>query len=245
MLVFDEEEQYINLITNGFEKYPNKRDLVILCNHWLRENELSQEELKARMIDFCWKHNSQFNVAKSEGLIINVLNSLNKPNSFSFNNEIKITNNEIQALKRIENIKEQKIAFVMICLAKWRNANFIYLNQGSSIKISDLFKLAEINASKKEQYKILHKLNEQGDIDVQLKPILKCMIPCIVNEDIVIEFSINNNLILEWEKYFMPHCEKCGKPLTKTSNRQKYCADCAKKIKNEQIKSYRLHNLEK
>lgn len=243
MLVFDENVHYEKLINNGFEKYPNKRDLTILCKHWLDENNsLSDLELKDKMIAFCIKHNSQFNVARSENLLIKVLNGLKEQPSFEFNKNIIITKQEINTLKSIKNFKEQKVLFVIICLAKWRNANFIYLNEESTIKLQDIFSLANVKATKKEQLLLLHNLNEQGLIDVQLKPILKCFIPCINEQDEkVLEFTISDNMISEWLWFILPHCAKCNKPFEKNSNKQKYCKDCAKIVKNEQNKSYLKH----
>lgn len=242
MLVLNENTHFKKLNENGFEKYPNKRDLLVLCKEWLKEKEYSNEQLKHKMIEFCKNFNSQFNIVKTENLFINVLKDINKENKFEFNSSIKITKKEINELKQIDNFKKQKIMFVILSLAKWRNANYIYLNNGSSIKVSDIFELAKVKCTKKEQFKILHELNEIGFIDIQLKPILKCMIPicdCELNAINEIEFDIDDNLIFYWEKYVLPHCEICGKPFERKSNRQKYCVKCAKFVKNEQNKSYK------
>ena len=242
MLVLNENTHFKKLNENGFEKYPNKRDLLVLCKGWLQEKEYSDEQLKHKMIEFCKNYNSQFNTSKAEGLFLSVLKDIHKENKFEFNKHINITINEIKALENLDSFKKQKIMFVILSLAKWRNVNYIYLNNGSSIKVSDIFELAKVKCTKKEQFKILHELNEEGFIDVQLKPILKCMIPicdCDSNSINEIEFDIDDDLIFHWENYVLPHCEICGNPFERKSNRQKYCAKCAKVVKNEQNKSYK------
>lgn len=240
MLVLNEQKQFQRLLSDGFEKYPNKRDLCILCKGWLQERKYTDEELKHKMIEFCKNFNSQFNVAKAEDLFLRVLKSVHQEITFKFNNTIQITESEISYLKTLNSFKKQKLMFVIICLAKWRNANYIYINNGSSIKVSDLFDIAKIKCTKKEQFKILHELNDCLFIDVQLKPMLKCMIPIIDNSSKpVITFDIDDDFIFHWENYILPHCEICGKPFERRSNRQKYCSDCAKKVKNEQNKSYK------
>lgn len=242
MLVLNEQTHFNKLIKNGFEKYPNKRDLLILCNGWMCEKKYSDEELKHKMIEFCKNYNSQFNSTKAETLFLNVLKDIHKEKKFEFNNHINITKNEVISLKKLDTLKKQKVMFIILSLAKWRNSNYIYLNSGSSIKVSDIFDLAKIKCTKKEQFKLLHELNELGFIDVQLKPILKCMIPicdCEANSVNGIEFDIDDNLIFYWEDYVLPHCEICGNPFERKSNRQKYCAKCAKVVKNEQNKSYK------
>ena len=240
MVVLNEEPHFYKLNRSGFEKKPNKRDLIILCRGWLKEKKYSSEELKHKMIEFCKNFNSQFNVSKSESLFVNVLKSLEDQNSFEFMSHINISQNEIKSLIQLNNFKKQKVLFIMLCLAKWRNADFIYLNSGSSIKVSDIFELAKVKCTKKEQFRMLHELNNESFIDIQLKPILKCIIPiCDTNSENIISFDIDDNLIFHWENYILPHCEICGKPFERKSNRQKYCSECAKKVKNEQNKSYK------
>ena len=242
MLIFDKNKQYINLLENGFEKYPNKRDLLILCEHWLKEEGCEITDLKDNIIRFCTKWNSQFNVAKSENLIISVLKEVEKRQEgnlvFEFNSTIVLYQNEINTIKALKEDKLQKVAFVILCLAKWRNVDYIYINSESTIKVKDIFELAKVKGTCNERVGILHQLNEAGFIDVQLKPILKLFIPCIssnAEEDVQVKsFKISDELIIEWLKLIMPTCERCGNPFIKNNNKQKYCKECAKIVSNAQ-----------
>ena len=243
MLVFDKNKQYENLISNGFEKYPNKRDLIILCEHWL-SNGSCIEDLKELMIDFCLKYNSQFNYAKSENLILSVVkyieDSANKENKFNFCEKIKIYSTEIEEIEKINDLDLQKIAFVMVCLAKWRNVDFIYLNVGSSIKMKDICDLAMVKATKKNQNLFLYKLNLYKFLDIKLRPLLKCFIPCITNSGkIAFECKINDNIIDFWETRHATRCLNCGNVFEKQGNKQKYCKECAKIVKNRQNQAYK------
>lgn len=243
MLVFDNKKHYDKLIAEGFEKYPNKRDLMVLCQEWFNQGIDTREKLLNEMIAFCKKWNCEFNSAKNENLLYDVLNSFEKsqknPPSFEFNKNIIIYKNEINRLLSIEDKNYQKIGFIMICLAKWRNVNFVYLNSGSSISLKIIYELAGIKATSKEQKTALFYLNITGFLDVQLKPLLKCFIPCIEETgDIAMQFDIDDNMIYNWNYLVMPHCARCDNPFVKRCNKQKYCPECAKIIKNEQNKSY-------
>jgi hypothetical protein len=249
MLIFSNENQYNNLIKNGFEKFPNKRDLTILCEFWTKKG-VKFDNLLESMISFCKKWNQQFNYVKSENLLLGVLNSFQKflkyNDKFEFNSKIYIFQEEIDEIKKIKDVKLQKIAFIMVCLAKWRCSNideynkaFIYLNSSSSIKLKDIFAYAKVKATSKEQENSLHELNSIGFINVQLKPLLKYFIPEIKKSGkIILSFDINDNMIDNWLNITLPHCQKCGKPFEKNGNKQKYCKECAKIIKNEQNKAY-------
>lgn len=242
MLIFNEDAHYNHLMECGFEKYPNKRDLVILCEHWLA-NRLPLESLKDNIIDFCTKWNNQFNEAKNENLILSVIKQVKKNQEngkpFEYNKNIIFYKQELDTILCIKDRKMQKVLFIIISLAKWRNANYIYLNSASSIKLKDIFTLADVKATKKEQMMLLHELNENGFTDVQLKPLLKLLIPCIVNDgEIALSFVISENMIVELLNLILLHCERCGKPFEKQSNKQKYCKECARIVKNEQNRSY-------
>lgn len=242
MLVFDEEKQCQNLLKNGFEKYPNKRDLVILCEYWI-SNGATLETLKGNIVNFCTRFNNQFNVAQNENLILSVIKRVeqNIENGKLFENKKNITiyKPELDAVLGIKDKKMQRILFIMISLAKWRNANYIYLNSGSSIKLKDIFTLAGIKCTKKEQMACLHQLNNSKYTEVQLKPLLKFFIPCIVDSgEVSLRFNANDNMLEELLNITLPHCEKCGKPFEKLGNKQKYCKNCARLVKNEQNRSY-------
>lgn len=253
MIIFDESVQYDNLIKNGFEKYPNKRDLTILGKKWMLDGA-TFDEILDKMIVFCKQFNSQFCYAKNENLFLNVIKSLkdiqNGIKSYEFNKKIEFCGEEIEKIKGIPEKNIQKVLFVIACLAKWRKANFIYLNSGSSIKVSDIFNFAHIKSSKRERYKILYELNKRGYIDVALKPLLKVWVPVICenieDKQPQISFTINDDMINEWLKLVNPLCERCHKPFEKKNNKQKYCKDCANVIHKEQkLKSWHIRQIEK
>lgn len=242
MLVFDTKKQYNKLILSGFEKYPNRRDLTILCKEWLN-NGTDILQLKQKMMTFCKNWNSQFNYAKYEQLFLNVISHIKKEQEngvgFEFNSNIKIYKKELLTIKSLQKLELQKIAFIILSLAKWRNANYIYLDTGSSIKLKDIFTLCDIKSTKKQQMYYLFELNSVSFIDVQLKPLLKLFIPCIQNDDeLEFEFEISDNMINEYIKYTLPHCEKCGNLFEKKNNKQKYCCECAKIVLKEQKLKY-------
>lgn len=237
MLVFDEKEHYSKLMQHGFEKYPNKRDLVILCREWAASG-LEANVLKENLVDFCVKFNPQFNYAKMETVILKVVNQvmqeLKKPPIFNFNKNIVLYTKEVNDILAINNKNLQKLAFILTCLAKWRNANYVYLNSLSSIKLREVFQFAKIKATAKEQYQYLHELNSIGFLDVQLKPLLKFFIKSIVNDgQKKLQFKISSNMIDNWLEITCPKCERCGAPFERITNNQKYCRLCAKKIKSE------------
>ena len=235
MIIFSEDEHYNNLMQNGFEKYPNKRDLIILCKRWL-DTGYTIAELKGKIIEYCKMFYSEFSPVKSENLINSVITTLESgelPNYFN-SAEIILYSSEIERIKRIPDKDSQKIAFIILCLAKWNNSTCIYLNTKSLIKISDIFNLSQLKCTKKIQYNILKSLSDNQFIDIKMKPLLMCEIPILKNESSgdSIKVVMNDNIIQVWYDLIYPHCCMCGKGFEKKSNSQKYCKKCAIQIKN-------------
>lgn len=240
MLIFDNNLRFQQLNENGFEKYPNKRDLLILCEEWSKENQ-DIHFLQQKIIEFCTKWNDQFIPAQNESLILSTIKQVQKQitngKSFEFNTNVIIYKSEYETIVALKDKQLQKLAFVLVCLAKWRNANYIYINSKSSIKLKDIFELAEIKCSKKEQALMLHRLNSCGFTDVQLKPLLKLFIPSICPVgDVVLEFKIGYNLLQYYKDISYPHCKRCGNAFERMANNQIYCKECGKIIKNEKTK---------
>lgn len=235
MLIFDEKQHFEDLEKNGFEKYPNKRDLTCLCFGWVSQGARI-EDLKFLMSNFCKQWNIKFNYAKSESLLLEVIDSFknNQENEIRkhFNSRILVYDSEIKIIKKLSGKKNQKVAFSLLCLAKWRNSNYVYLNDSSSIHLKDVFSLVGLKDTSKNMSLILHSLNEQGFLDVQLKPIMKCFIPCIATEgERCLEFNITENSIKENLLSIVGcECEYCGKLFEKIKNNQKYCSECGKKM---------------
>lgn len=235
MLIFDEKQHFENLGKNGFEKYPNKRDLTCLCSGWISQGA-QIKDLKFLMSNFCKQWNIKFNYAKNENLLLSVVDSFknNENNKIRahINNRILIYNSEIEIIKQLSGKKNQKVAFAILCLAKWRNSNYIYLNDSSSIHLKDVFSLVGLKDTNKNMNLILHSLNEQGFLDVQLKPIMKCFIPCIVKEgEKFLDFEISEeNVKKNLLEIIGCKCEYCGNLFERIKNNQKYCAECGKKM---------------
>lgn len=205
MLIFNSKSHFENLLQNGFEQYPNKRDLIILSKYWLMDGIVSHETLKENLILFCKKWNNQFNFTKSEDLILKVIETMKNDNILMpedyYSQKISFSKKEVEILKRIENYECLAVLFVLMTLSKWYKTSFVYLNSNSSVHLSEIFAFAGIKKSRLEQLQILHWLNENNYINIQLKPLLKCdMLVLDDSQDSNIEFIIDEKMIKNLDK---------------------------------------------
>lgn len=241
MIIFNQHEQYENLIKNGFEKYPNFRDLMILAKEWKFVENMEPKDIKTRLIGFCNSKVDNFDEAKSQELIKNVIEKLKKTQNYTeLPLKLVFFKGELDQILQVVNKEWRKIIFIFCCLCKLKRSNGIYLNSSNTIKLSDIFDLCGIKKTKKAQEHTLFELNKAGYLDVSLKPLLKYTPFCLL-EDGEVDFEVepSPNLILELQKRDNPTyltCEKCGKSFLKTSNRAKYCKECGVEIHREKAR---------
>jgi len=238
MIIFNKETHYDKLMSRGFEKYINKRDLIILATHWVEIDNVPQNDIIERLIKFCTKWNSEFNAVKYENLLLSVVKLLNVSHeTFSTNKQITFFRQEIDNISKIEDKNLQKVLFIIMCIAKWKNNTYIYLNNGNAMKLSDIFKLAGVKATGKQQELFLFKLNGYGFIKVNLKPLLKYDILCLKNiGEAVKAFDVSENMIEYFDELTIKNpitCQRCGKIIEKKVNNQKYCNKCSKEVRLE------------
>lgn len=243
MLVFNKKRQYEKLLENGFEAFPNVRDLTILCQQWIKLYNCNDKDLIFRMTDFCNTWSKEFNSAKAETVMLKALkNARTQEDKEFYCPEIRFYEEEVSVLRSIKNREHQKVYFVICCIAKWQEKDSVFLNSKSFVRLEDIFKYCGINTTKVEQRKIIHDLTTSGLLKFELPPItpmLQCRIVNIKNEgNIVHSFTINDDMVLELPNMVGDKCERCGKMFIKAVHNQKYCQNCAKIVKNEQNKGY-------
>lgn len=237
MIILNEKEYFNNLINNGFEKNINSKDLSLLAKMFYKENN-SQIDTLNQMIDFCKKWSNNFNYSKWENKFCDILSNLNEKVDVVNDKEIHFYKSELEKIKSIEDEKLQRVTFVLMALAKKYESRYIYINSSSSIKLKDIFILAKFDIPLKKQDFILNTLYNNKVINVELKPLLRCemLYLCDINDnqDKVLSFIPNNEMVLEYERYLgvkTTNCQVCGKTIYKTNNKVKYCKECARKMK--------------
>lgn len=167
---------------------------------------------------------------------------------------VKFTSHEMQVIKECNDIRQEKVLFVLLCMAKvQRDANG-FDNGFVSYNITDLFKMARVNVPTKERTGILNKLYRAGLIDVANKVDAKGLFVRIMGnaeDDIALELNEQdcNELAYAYLKYIgdkkISRCSKCGKlikPSKKfgnvckgcqendTESRTNWCIDCGKEF---------------
>lgn len=149
---------------------------------------------------------------------------------------IDITNKEIEAIESVDGQTKRKVLFVLICLAKYRNAIKPRNNNWVNYSISDIFKLANVSLSHNRQTLIIHKLFLDGAIRLSKMASNTSIqvVPVDGDGDVAVRISDFRNLGNQYMKLKSDdyiECEECGLVIRKSKNgKQRLCRQCAQNV---------------
>ena len=153
---------------------------------------------------------------------------------------VVITQKELDTIKSLNDIRKEKLAFVLLADAKYDNAfkqkniNLSYLNN------SDLYRMARVTMPIKERSMFLHFLYENNLVEINLNPTTshKKLLYVDMEEEFEIGLVLNEKNYDELAFTYMnwkdgggyKECKSCGRLFrTKKQGNQIYCKKCAPK----------------
>lgn len=159
---------------------------------------------------------------------------------------VDIVKSEIEFIQSLDDIRKQKIAFVLLCTAKYRDAYNENNNHKTDISVTDLYKMARVVLPQNERTMFLYFLTQDNLIEkhtfasVKNKKLL--FVSDNPNEEVVISLQEVDFLELAYVylDYINNHigygrCEKCHRFIKHSKTKpRKYCEECAKEVLTEQ-----------
>lgn len=170
---------------------------------------------------------------------------------FGFKNieSIKITKKELDFIASLENIRLEKIAFVLLCVAKYECYYHDEPKYWICWPLNAISKLARVHVTKKENLVLYRQLVLMGAIESN--SVKNNLYEHVLfasndkNDEIVLELSENDYKELAYTYLYYKngfsgyvHCGKCGRLVKQKSNRQKFCSDCAQLVRRIQSNEY-------
>lgn len=158
---------------------------------------------------------------------------------------IWITENELETIKEIQNKVLERLAFTLLCLAKFKN----YRNQNNNNWVNysngEIYNIACINTTAFDKDLKFNQLRELGLIEYAKKVNNLNIKVLYIDDDSEKKLFISDfrKLGYEWrlykgEKYI--RCADCGILIRRKTNNQKYCKDCSYNKKLERNKKYKM-----
>lgn len=178
------------------------------------------------------KHQDNFDESSYSNVISNAIKAAKKVPLYKVDG-IFITKNEINTIKSLNNIREEKILFVLLCMAKQQSEVFKFTDGLVKYTITDLCKSARISVPADEREYILYDILIKGFISCPKKNDTKCLRVNFIEENGEAELVLNETdcqelayVYLKWKNGSgFKCCRRCGR-LMNSRNKKDLCPYC-------------------
>lgn len=159
---------------------------------------------------------------------------------------VQITKRELDKISNLDDIKKQKLAFVLLCTAKYRDQYNPDNCHKTDISATDLYKMARVVLPRDQRNIYLHFLIQDGLIEQHNNSKTKNKKLLFVSEDsndkVVLKLKEVDFKELAYAYMFWKNngegftkCQRCGKTIKQSKTKpRKYCEECAERVNNEQ-----------
>lgn len=158
---------------------------------------------------------------------------------FIVNDSIYIFKHEMDVIDSLDGIQLRKIAFTLLCLAKYWDLKRDNNNHWIYNKDSEIMSMANVAVTTRRQSELYRKLQDYGLVRFSRKVDgTSMMINFLSNEGAcVLAISDFRNLGYQYLRFHggaFFSCENCGVTTRATGKNHKYCQSCAAKIHTRQ-----------
>lgn len=246
MIILKEREWAEEMISScSLGKKPSKT-IVSVAKYYL-DSCGNKAEAEKKIVEYIRKCDSSISIPSMQKTIDGALSIAKKYEMVDID-AICISENEMDTISKLKGVQIKRLAFALLCIAKYRNILNAANNCWVRAKDSEIMKMANINTSTKRQCDMFRCLEEEGLVSFSKKVDGTSMrINFVEDGECAFEVTDFRNLGYQYmmylgEPYFK--CSKCG-ITTKMNNptkgsHQKYCATCAYKAALQQKVNYTM-----
>ena len=203
-----------NYFVNNMEKDDNYRSIL---NYLQSNGENINEENVYKIIDDCVQRAKKY--------------------PFKLVDEVCITKSEMEFIKKLDDIKKEKIAFVLLASAKYYDATRDIKYNTAYMKISDVCKLARITIPVTERNIFMQFTYDLGVLSRHSRAASTEKKVLFVsqddNDEVVLRLNENDfkDLAYTYLAYITPHkfrrCVSCNRWIRRDSKDRRICKECS------------------
>lgn len=241
MMIFDEEKYVKNLLLG---KNKNVKSAIKKIGYITRYNAqvLGKDSNRNYNSTVAWmrKHQENFDESSYSNVISKAVKSAKKRKLYKID-DVVITKTELEKIQSLDNIRAEKILFVLLCMAKQQakimecygtSANF---TEGLvRYTVTELCKMARVSVPADDREYILHYILTQGLISCPKRNDTKCLWVNFIDKDGEEALRLNEidcqelaYVYLNWKgKEKFKRCTRCGR-LMKSKASDDICTACS------------------
>lgn len=194
-----------------------------------------------------WMNNNHSNFDESyySNLVSDAIKRAHKMPFYNIEN-IKITQFELDSISSLDNLRAEKVLFVLLCMAKQQRAMSGFTNGLVRYSLTELCKLARISVPADDREYILYNIVQKGLLSCPKKNDTKCLIVNCINDDSDVVLELDETdcqelayVYLNWKNCGKGYtrCQRCNRLIKQSKTKpRKYCELCAEEVEKEHSK---------
>ena len=243
MLILNEEKYAKDLYDGKNQDVKSIMTKIRYITRYLVHSEKkSNDEVYRDTVQWLRQHHSNFDESGYSNVISDAIKSAAKYPFYIIDN-IKITQSELDTISSIDNLRAEKILFVLLCMAKQQSMSNGFINGLVKYSITELCKMARVSVPADDREYILYDIVQSGLLGYPKKNNTQCLIVNFINTDeVALELDEMDcqelaYVYLRWKNDGNGYtkCQKCHRLMKQSKTKpKKYCEECAKEVQKEQ-----------
>lgn len=243
--IFDEQKHAEQVINSHKVDKSNIKDFIFkLAKYNYYVNKMDDDINYHAIVEYLRKYCNMFVEADYCQFIDKYIKNCKKK-EYIMIDSIKIRRSELDFIESLNNIRLEKIAFVLLCVAKYDHEAYgledYWVNNYSIGSITSMARVHVTSNEKLQLYrelflaKVFNLSKKVGTCNQQILFVSEKESDPVVLELTEIDYKELAYTYLFYKNGFSGYinCSKCGKLIRKTANSSKYCRECAKESKKE------------
>lgn len=243
MLILNEEKYAKDLYEGKHQDVKSIMTKIRYVTRYLVHSEhKNDEDAYKETVRWLVEHHNNFDESSYSNVISDAIKSASKY-PFYIIDSIKITRSELEVISTLDNLRAEKMLFVLLCMAKQQSMANGFTNGLVKYSITDLCKTARVSVPADDREYILYEIVQHGLLGYPKKNNTQCLIVNFINTD-EIELELDEvdcqelaYTYLSWKNNGKGYtkCQKCNRLMKQSKTRpKKYCEECAKEVQREQ-----------
>lgn len=243
MLILNEEKYAKDLYEGKIQDVKSIMSKIRYITRYLVHSEQkSQDEVYKITVQWLNEHHNNFDESAYSNVISDAIKVASKYPFYIIDN-LKITQSELDTISSLDNLRAEKILFVLLCTAKQQSMSNGFTNGLVKYSITDLCKAARVSVPADDREYILYEIVKRGLLGYPKKNNTQCLIVNFINTDqVVLELDEVDcqelaYAYLSWKNNGKGYtkCQRCNRLMKQGKTKpKKYCDDCAKVVQTEQ-----------
>ena len=242
MLILN-EEKYAKELYDGINKEVKSTMAKIryITRYLVHSEGQNDEDVYQNTVAWMKKYHNNFDESCYSNVISDAIKKAHQYPFYIIDN-IKITQSELDIISSLDNLRAEKVLFVLLCMAKQQKLSNGFTNGLVKYSITELCKLARVSVPAEDREYILYEIVKRGLLGYPKKNDTQCLIVNFMGLDsVVLELDETDcqelaYVYLSWKNNGKGYtrCERCNRLMKQSKTRpKKYCEICGKEVERE------------